>query len=70
VRLRWTRPALLHLREIVEYIERENPSAARRVVRSIRTQVASLTRHPDIGRIGRVAGTRELVMTRLPWVVA
>ena len=70
MRLRWTRPALAHLRAIAEYIEQENPRAARRVVRSIRDQVAILLDHPDIGRAGRVEGTRELVIARLPYVVA
>lgn len=70
MRVRWTRPALLHLREIAEYIEQENPPAARRVVQSIREQVATLVQHPDIGRPGRVEGTRELVITRLPYVAA
>ena len=68
MRVRWTRPALLHLREIAEYIAQENPPAARRVVRSIREQVEMVVQHPDVGRPGRVEGTRELVIARLPYV--
>jgi toxin ParE1/3/4 len=70
MRLRWTRLALLQLREITEYIEQENRPATSRVVQSIRQQVATLARYPNIGRAGRVEGTRELVITRLPYVVA
>jgi addiction module RelE/StbE family toxin len=69
-RVRWTRPALRHLREIAQYIERDNPRAARRVVTFIRQQVTALADQPAMGREGRVHGTRELVITRLPYVVA
>lgn len=69
-RVRWTRPALQQLRQIAQYIEQDNPRAARRVVTDIRQQVTALTDQPAMGREGRVQGTRELVVTRLPYVVA
>jgi addiction module RelE/StbE family toxin len=71
LRLRWTRIAERDLEEIAAYIESDNPAAAARVVLEIIDQVESLLpEHPAIGRPGRVAGTRELVIGGLPYVVA
>lgn len=36
----------------------------------LREQVKLLEKHPEIGRRGRLAGTRELVAGRFPYVVA
>ncbi len=40
------------------------------VYEEIRSQVAMLANHPQMGRPGRVRGTRELVVNRTPYVVA
>jgi toxin ParE1/3/4 len=52
------------------YIARNNPAAADRVVQTIRAAVARLANSPHIGRPGRVDGTRELVVTGTPYIVA
>jgi addiction module RelE/StbE family toxin len=70
MRVRWTRPALLQLADIHDYIAAENPAAARRVVRQIRQETTILTTQSGVGRPGRVPGTRELVVNRYPYVVA
>ena len=36
----------------------------------IRGAIARLAMHPEMGRAGRIAGTRELVIPRLPYVAA
>lgn len=70
MRLRWTRLAERDLDGISDYIEADNPAAAARVVLEIIDQVESLLpEHPAIGRPGRVAGTRELVVRGLPYIV-
>jgi toxin ParE1/3/4 len=53
----------------VEYIRRQNPSAAERVARKIYEGVAALASFPNQGRSGRTGGTRELVFSPLPYVV-
>lgn len=69
-RIVWLREALGDMRGIGDYIARENPAAARRVVRTIQNDVDILREHPAIGRPGRLAGTRELVISRYPYIVA
>ena len=44
--------------------------AARRVVQRVEKAVHQLTDFPDLGRRGRVAGTRELVISKTPVIVA
>jgi addiction module RelE/StbE family toxin len=67
--LRWLNLALDDLDEIVEYISRDNPDAARRMVRRLWESACALTHQPDMGRPGRVHGTRELVVVKTPFVV-
>ncbi len=70
VKLRWTLPAVDHLREIYEYIADDNPAAAVRTVDRIRNAVRQTARMPNAGRIGRVAGTREVIVPGTPYIVA
>jgi len=58
------------LAELLAYIATDNPNAAYRVQEEIRTQTEKLAQHPEIGRRGRVRGTRELVVTRTPYIAA
>jgi len=69
MKLRWTAPALRDLEQIGDHIARENPAAADRVVTSILARVQGLMTHSHIGRPGRVADTRELVIADSPWIV-
>jgi len=55
---------------IFEYIARENPVAARRVITAIRNETQTLTEHPHIGKPGQVEGTREQVHGRYPYIIA
>jgi len=48
----------------------ENPSAAHAVIDRIESAVSVLRAHPEIGRSGRVEGTRELVISGTPFIVA
>ncbi|MFA7239445.1 MAG: type II toxin-antitoxin system RelE/ParE family toxin [Sulfuricellaceae bacterium] len=68
--LRWLAAALADLRSIKAYIAKENPNAAQRVIDRIRKETDILTKQPAIGRIGRIADTRELVISQYPYIVA
>ncbi len=69
MRTRWTRPALFDLEAIGDFVARDNPRAAQRLVARIVAAVATLRDHPHLGRPGRIAGTRELVVAETPYVV-
>jgi toxin ParE1/3/4 len=69
MRVLWTRLALIDLEAIGDYIGRENPTAAARVVTAILDQAQTLASFPDMGRAGRIAGTRELVIAGAPFVI-
>ncbi len=69
MRLVWTEPALLDLAAARDYIGRDDPAAARRQVERVLSAVARLARFPELGRPGRHAGTRELVVAGTPFVV-
>ena len=60
MRVRWSRGAVADLYEIGNSIARDNPTAASRVLQSIRDQVRSLRNQPQIGRPGRIEGTRDV----------
>ncbi len=70
MKLRYTPRAKLDLAEIHDYIAQENPQAARRVILLIRKAAETLTQNPQIGRLGRIAGTRELTVGRFPFMLA
>jgi toxin ParE1/3/4 len=51
------------------YIADDNPAAARGVRHRIHAAVKNLGLFPDSGRPGAIAGTRELVVPGLPYLV-
>lgn len=55
--------------EQLDYIAEDNPLAAIGQDEEIERQVAMLIEHPKMGRLGRVLGTRELVISSTPFVV-
>jgi len=69
VKILWTPRAALDLNEIVDYISGDNPSAAIRVGDRIHEYIGKLTSSPEIGRIGELPGTRELVIHPWPYIV-
>ena len=69
MRIRWTRKSLVTLDNAVEYIAGNNPAAAHKVARKIWKSVQLLAIHPGLGRPGRVTGTRELIISGLPYIV-
>jgi toxin ParE1/3/4 len=62
VRLFWTPEALDDRSAIYDYIEADNPLAALKLDELFSDKVRNLLGHPHLGRVGRVLGTRELVV--------
>jgi len=69
MRLRWSENAIDDLAALRSYIEKDKPKAAKNVVKRILEAVELLPEQTEIGRPGRISGTRELVVIGTPYVV-
>jgi len=70
MRLDWSIDAVADLRSIAEFIEQDRGIAtANKVTHNIYQAIQDLTAMPNIGRPGRLEGTRELVLAPLPYIV-
>lgn len=65
----WSRRAIRHLEYLREYIEKDSEQNAALVAKRILKAVDVLQSHPEMGRPGRVVGTRELVVPDTPYVI-
>lgn len=61
MKLAWARTAHADRKAIREHIAQHAPKAALYLDELISNKAALLLTHPELGRIGRVTGTRELV---------
>jgi toxin ParE1/3/4 len=68
MRVRWTTDAADDLERICDYIATSRPSTAQNVAATIVRRIGDLERFPELGRRGRVEGTRELTFASLPFV--
>ena len=70
MRLEWSPHAFADLKTISEYVEQDRSQAtAKRITRAIYDAIQSLRTTPHRGRHGRIEGTREMVVTSLPYIV-
>jgi addiction module RelE/StbE family toxin len=69
VKIVWTEPSRKDLRDIFLYISEDNANAARALLSEIKERAILLQGNPLIGRIGRVDGTRELVITGTHYIL-
>jgi toxin ParE1/3/4 len=69
MKLVWTRLALKDLSSAYDYIAQDNPSAAARIIERIEKGAEAVGRHPEMGRPGRVDGTRELIIPGTPFII-
>lgn len=60
----WTLEAIEDRENIYDHIEADSPAAALDLDELFKEKASLLVDHPSLGRIGRVAGTRELVVHR------
>jgi toxin ParE1/3/4 len=66
----WSPRAIGHLAHLREYIARDSPEAANRIATTLLDAVERLAELPNLGRPGRAAGTRELVVPGTPYIIA
>jgi addiction module RelE/StbE family toxin len=69
LRLEWTRPAARQLQHAQNYYHALNPMAATVMAVRIVDAAKRLCEQPAIGRLGRVAGTREWVVSKTPYLL-
>ncbi|KNH08003.1 Death on curing protein, Doc toxin [Candidatus Burkholderia brachyanthoides] len=65
----WTPRARRAREAVIDYIAQDNPLAALGQLDEIERQTDMLIENPEIGRPGCVDGTRELVITRTPFII-
>ena len=65
----WTRLAIEDLNNAYDYIASERPVAAAHIIGLVEKAVTFVAVHPDMGRPGRVEGTRELVVPGTPFII-
>ena len=70
VRVEWHDKAHKDALDIADYIDIDNPTAAFAIYEEIHHQIAMLADNPEMGRLGRVIGTRELIINRTPYIAA
>lgn len=69
MKLTWSPQALRDLAAVHATISPDDPTAAGAVIGRILSLIERLSMAPQLGRPGRVAGTRELVIPRTPFIV-
>jgi toxin ParE1/3/4 len=67
--IKWSLPAFNDLDSAGKYIAEDNPNAAERIASRIQEAVEYLVEQPNMGRPGRLNGTRELVVSGTPFIV-
>lgn len=69
MKLRFAAAAARDLENIFDYIAFESPAGAERVGRAIVAAGEKLSTFPDMGRPGRLTGTREFSVPGLPYLI-
>ena len=70
MKVEWLPLARQDREEQLGYIAERDPWAAINLGDAIEQAVSHLPDHPHIGRVGRVRGTRELVISDTPYILA
>ena len=74
MQIKWLKKALQNLEQAYTVIakgciSKDSPEAAVRVVLKVQAAVEQLTKFTNLGRVGQVEGTRELVIPKTPFIV-
>ena len=69
MQIRWLKKALKNLDDEARYIVRDDPAAARILLKRIHDAVKLLSDNPALGHPGRIHNTRELVVPNTHYVI-
>lgn len=67
--VKWSEDAINDLRALHDYICRDKITAANHEAKKILHAVELLSQQPEIGRRGRIVGTRELIVYGAPYII-
>ena len=70
MQIAWVEAALLDIAVIKARIAADDPRAADQQVQRVLRAIARLVEFPRLGREGQISGTRELIVSRTPYLVA
>lgn len=70
MKLEWSPLAIMDREDIFDTVAADNPAAAVRLDERIAERVGRLMQFPEMGRPGRIAGTRELVIAGTVYIAA
>jgi plasmid stabilization system protein ParE len=65
----WSSRSIDQLQALREFIAKDSESSAAAIARRILDAIELLKSHPNLGRPGRITGTRELIVPQTPFVV-
>jgi toxin ParE1/3/4 len=65
----WLRRSIWHLKSIKTFISADNPDAASALLTRIYDGANRLATFPEMGRTGRIPGTRELPILNSPYII-
>ena len=69
MQIKWLSKALQNLNNEANYIAQDDPAAAQLVVQRVFDAVNLLPNNPALGHVGRIHGTRELVVSNTRYVI-
>lgn len=69
MQIRWHEDAIRDLTALRQFITQDNPQAAQRIADKILERTTLLKAHPLLGKVGRLHGTREIVVTGTPYTL-
>jgi toxin ParE1/3/4 len=70
LRIRWSVQASKHLEASYDYVFTDNPTATEKQLEAIKRAIEQLRDFPEMGRPGRIDGTRELIIQGTPYIAA
>jgi len=69
MQIAWTKLADQDIDQIYDYISEFNPGAAQRIISSIQSSVIHLQTFSEMGRPGRVHGSREIPVPKTDYTI-
>ena len=69
MQIRWLRKALQNLDNEAAYVAQDDPASASLVVHRIVEAVNNLAENPALGHVGRIHGTRELIVPDTRYII-